>query len=123
MGLFDTTQLGLEQAISGAALRQRAIANNIANANTAGYKRVDVDFHSALQDALSGPDAKGALEKGLGLSPQTDNATASRADGNNVDIDTEMANLSQNALEYQSLVQVARARLTMLQIAMNVRQA
>jgi flagellar basal-body rod protein FlgB len=39
------------------------------------------------------------------------------ADGNNVDIDTEMASLSQNALDYQSLVAVASARLKMLSIA------
>jgi flagellar basal-body rod protein FlgB len=122
VGVFDTTQLGLEQAISGAALRQRAIANNIANANTAGYKRVDVDFHSALNEALAAPDPKAKLH-GLTFGTTTDTSTASRADGNNVDIDAEMARLSQNSLEYQSLVQVARARMQMLQIAMGTRQA
>jgi flagellar basal-body rod protein FlgB len=122
VGVFDTTQLGLEQAISGAALRQRAIANNIANANTAGYKRVDVDFHAALDQALSAPDPKAQLKK-LTFDTTTDTSTSTRADGNNVDIDAEMANLSQNSLEYQSLVQVARARMQMLQIAMGTRQA
>lgn len=122
MGLFDTTQLGLEQALAGATLRQRAIANNIANANTAGYKRTDVDFHSALAQALDAPDAADRL-KNISFSTQTDSASSTRADGNNVDIDTEMANLSQNSLEYQSLVTVARARLTMLQIAMGTRQS
>lgn len=122
MGVFDTTQLGLEQAISGAALRQRAIANNIANANTAGYKRVDVDFHSALDQALSAPDPKAKL-KSLAFETTTDTSSSTRADGNNVDIDAEMANLSQNSLEYQSLVQVARARMQMLQIAMGTRQS
>ena len=122
MGLFDTTQLGLEQALSGAALRQRAIANNIANANTAGFKRSDVDFHSALAEALGAPDAQSSL-KGLSFKTETDSSSAMRADGNNVDIDQEMANLSQTSLEYQSLVTVARARLAMLQIAMGTRQS
>ena len=122
MGLFDTTQLGLEQALSGAALRQRAIANNIANANTAGYKRTDVDFHAALAEALASPDAPSKL-KSLSFQTQTDSSSATRADGNNVDIDQEMANLSQTSLEYQSLVTVARARLSMLQIAMGTRQS
>ena len=122
MGLFDTTQLGLEQALSGASLRQRAIANNIANANTAGFKRSDVDFHSALSAALAAPDAQSKLE-GLSFKTETDTSSATRADGNNVDIDQEMANLSQTSLEYQSLVTVSRARLTMLQIAMGTRQS
>lgn len=122
MGLFDTTQLGLEQALSGAALRQRAIANNIANANTAGYKRQDVDFHAALSVAMEAPDAASRVQ-GLQFAPQTDASSSSRPDGNNVDIDAEMASLSENSLEYNSLVQVSRARLSMLQIAMGTRQA
>lgn len=122
MGLFDTTQLGLEQALSGAALRQRALANNIANANTAGYKRSDVDFHSTLAQVLGSPGAAEKL-KGITFTAETDTTSSTRADGNNVDIDSEMANLSQNSLEYQSLVTVARARLSMLQIAMGTRQS
>jgi len=122
VGLFDTTQLGLEQALSGAQLRQRAIANNIANANTAGYKRSDVDFHSALAQALGAPDAQSKLKQ-LSFKTETDTSSATRADGNNVDIDQEMANLSETSLEYQSLVVVTRARMQMLQIAMGTRQS
>ena len=40
-----------------------------------------------------------------------------QADGNNVDVDTEMAKLSENALDYQSLVSVSNARLKMLSTA------
>ena len=52
MGLFDTTQIALERAMSGSMARQQALSQNIANANTPGYQRVDVDFHSALASAL-----------------------------------------------------------------------
>ena len=51
--LFDTTQLALERAISGASQRHAALAANLANVTTPGYQRVDVDFHSALQGALA----------------------------------------------------------------------
>jgi len=44
--LFDTTQAALEATIAGASQRQQALASNLANANTPGYQRVDVDFHS-----------------------------------------------------------------------------
>ena len=58
MELFDTTQIGLERALTGASLRQEAIASNIANVNTPGYRRQDVDFQSALQAAWGqGKDA------------------------------------------------------------------
>ena len=58
MGPFDVTQALLERAMSGASLRQTALSNNIANANTAGYKRSDVDFASTLAGALDSGDAK-----------------------------------------------------------------
>ncbi len=45
-----------------------------------------------------------------------------QADGNNVDVDTEMSNLSANALDYQSLIAVASARLKMLQTAIGTGQ-
>ena len=57
MELFDSTQQLLMGALHGAAARQSALAQNLANANTAGYQRVDVDFHSALQQA-AGADAR-----------------------------------------------------------------
>ena len=54
MDLFDTTQLALERASQGVSLRQRTVAENLANANTPGYRRRDVEFHDALDSAMSG---------------------------------------------------------------------
>src|SRR3954453_14340866 len=97
MPLFDTTQLGLERAISGAAQRQTALASNVANANTPGYKPKDVDFHSALQSAF----ASGAGAKEVASTPfaETTQTGTMRPDGSGVDVDVESAKLSQNALE------------------------
>lgn len=101
--------------MSGAALRQSVLANNIANANTPGYQRMDVNFHGALAQAMASGDA-GAIESAQ-FSPQTVRQTM-KADGNGVDIDTESAAMAQNGLEYESLVSVAKQRLTILQYAM-----
>jgi flagellar basal-body rod protein FlgB len=114
-GLYDTTQVALERALAGASLRQQALANNVANINTAGFKRSDVDFHSAIAAAMSG--GKERLES-LSFAPAVDNATTMRADGNNVDADQEMAALAENGVEYQALIAVAKSRLQMLQIVM-----
>jgi flagellar basal-body rod protein FlgB len=116
MELFDTTQLGLERAISGAEMRQSVLAANVANANTPGYKPKDVDFHSALRTAFA---SGGDVEKAP-ITETTSDAVM-RADGSGLDIDVEASKLSQNGLEYQALVQAARGRIDILESAMGVR--
>ena len=118
MQLFDTVHITLERAIQGSAMRHEALAANMANVNTAGYRRQDVDFHSALQAAMPGGDA---TISAMPISAQTDGAAPLRADGNSVDVDAESANLAQNALEYQALTQVLGARNDIIAIAMGVR--
>jgi flagellar basal-body rod protein FlgB len=121
--LFDTTQIALERAISGASQRNEALAANLANANTPGYQRVDVDFHSALSAALSSQDssAQRSTLDGLSFSPQVDaSAGATRADGSTVDVEAESAKLSANALEQQAAVQVAKTRIAIMQSAIGV---
>ena len=119
--LFDTTQLALERAIEGAGKRHQALAANIANANTPGYQRVDVDFHTTLASAVSrGEETREALQS-LSFSPARDaSAGAVRADGSTVDVDAESAKLAANALEHQAAVQVAHARIGILKSAMGV---
>jgi flagellar basal-body rod protein FlgB len=121
--LFDTTQIALERAISGASQRNEALAANLANANTPGYQRVDVDFHSALASAMSSRDAsaqRNALDS-MTFTPQADlSAGATRADGSTVDVEAESAKLSANALEQQAEVQIAKTRIGILQSAIGV---
>ena len=117
--LFDTTQLALERAISGASQRHAALAANLANVNTPGYQRVDVDFHSALQGAMAGDDPHREVGRAA-FSPQRDGAAVSRADGNGVDADAESAKIAANALEQQAAVTVAQTRIAILKSAMGV---
>jgi len=119
VNLFDTTQLGLQRAISGAGMRQATIAGNIANANTPGYERKDVDFHTALRSALDATSPAAAVQ-GTTFEATTARTGAMRADGNGVDIDVENATMAANALEYETLVSVARGRTDVLRSAMGV---
>jgi flagellar basal-body rod protein FlgB len=116
--LYDNTQLALERAISGASLRQEVLSNNLANAETPGFQRSDVDFHSTLAAAMKTGSA--SRIDSTSFSPQTDPQTL-RADGNGVDIDVESANMAKNGLEYEALVSVAKARIGIIQSAMGVR--
>jgi flagellar basal-body rod protein FlgB len=117
--LFDTTQAALEGVIAGTTQRHQALAANLANANTPGYQRVDVDFHSSLAAALGSEDSKDALHS-VKFAAQVDSSGATRADGSSVDVDSESARLAPNALEHQAAVQVAHARIGILKSAMGV---
>jgi len=117
MSLFDTTQLSLEAALRGSSLRQTLLTDNLANVNTPGYQRKDVDFHAQLADAMQ----TGAPLESVAFSPTVDSSRTVRADGSGIDADQESAELAKNGLEYEALVQVAGARTTILQIAMGVR--
>ncbi|MDI9508261.1 MAG: flagellar basal body rod protein FlgB [Bacillota bacterium] len=100
----------LKKAADASWKRNEVIANNIANVDTPGYKRKDVQFESYLKGALTGD---GSLDKrvanvrmdNLNAQVYTDHANLSyRMDGNNVDIDTESANLAENQIRYYSLM-------------------
>jgi flagellar basal-body rod protein FlgB len=107
MQLFDSAHIALERALQGSSMRHAALSENIANVNTPGYQRRDVDFHTALRAAM--PGGSGAIAS-VPFAPAVDGAAPVRTDGNSVDIDRENAALAQNALEYEAMTQVLRAR-------------
>lgn len=99
-----TDMLGL--ALDATWKRNKAISENIANVDTPGYKRQDVSFESYFERALKSNDPE-TIEKLRRVEPKvyTDNASLSyRKDGNNVDVDTEMVNLAENQLRYNTLI-------------------
>jgi flagellar basal-body rod protein FlgB len=112
VGLFDVTSSALEVAIRGTEQRQTVLANNLANVNTPGFKRSDVSFQGALADALqsSGGGDTSAVDA-TPLQTTTDSSTSMRADGNNVDVDSESANLAKNQLLFDSVMAIDTKRL------------
>jgi flagellar basal-body rod protein FlgB len=100
----------LDKAADASWKRNEVISNNIANVDTPGYKRKDVQFESYLMSALAGDNSLDERVSDVDLSTldasvYTDNASLSyRLDGNNVDIDTESANLAENQVRYYALL-------------------
>jgi flagellar basal-body rod protein FlgB len=80
----------LERYMDVLSARQRLVASNIANADTPGYRTVDLDFQGELSNA--GALAPRAVEV---------NGLEVRADGNNVSLDREARLLAENALRFQ----------------------
>ncbi len=104
----------LDKAADAAWIRNDAIANNIANATTPGYKRQDVAFESELRKALGFDTCEPMDDKVAGVNtrlnslnpiPYIDNAGFSyRLDGNSVDIENENVMMAENQLKYQGLM-------------------
>ncbi len=101
----------LDKAADASWTRETLIANNIANADTPGYKRQDLDFQSLLMDEL-GRYKYTSLDqkvKNMDLSKlkagvYTDHRGYSyRLDKNNVDPDTEQVELASEQIKYQAL--------------------
>jgi flagellar basal-body rod protein FlgB len=108
----------LRAAMSGLAARQRAIANNVANVDTPNFKASEVRFEDALKSAISSgrpgtPPDQSSLNASASRSTLVD-ATSMRADGNNVDIDREMAILGETNLTYSAITQIMSSRLGIL---------
>lgn len=140
----DLTTATLIAAMRGGMARQQVLSQNIANADTPGYKRLDVSFEGALADAVSSDRAatssgRGAVGSGTqwwdrpsglrhagtsslqtaGVTPATtrDDTTTVRADGSNVDADNEMAELASNQLAYNTATDLLAARFAQMRTA------
>jgi flagellar basal-body rod protein FlgB len=88
----------LARIMSAASLRARVLASNIANQNTPGYKRQDVHFEQALREELNGASAGPRTE----WRPEIDSVTPARPDGNNVNLELELASLRENRILYET---------------------
>ena len=115
MSLADTTQVALDTAMRGDWMRQTLITDNIANANTPGYQREALNFHGQLQAALQ----NGTSPAQIALQPEVQPGVVN-PEGNGVSIDQESAQLAENGLEYQAIVQVMGARDEILRSAMGL---
>ena len=94
------------------AARQKLTASNIANVDTPGYKTKDIEFNSALAEASSNPNSNLAT-----LATDVPNL-ATKADGNNVSLDREARNLSENALRFHIAGQMVQNQIRLTRTAM-----
>ncbi|MGM0380684.1 MAG: flagellar basal body rod protein FlgB [bacterium] len=103
---FNTIDM-YQDALNGSAKRHEAIADNLSNVNTPGYKRKEVSFQKSLKQAYMsnnsgfGPEGfEDSDRKPVKANVFQVKDTSMRNDKNNVDPDREMAKLSKNTLYY-----------------------
>lgn len=117
----DPTSAALAKTLDGCATRDRVLAHNIANAETPGFTRADVSFEEAISAALSSSDNRptAQLDALSRVEPtvQDDLQTPRRPDGNNVEMEREMAALAENSLQFDSTAQMLAMKLRVLRLA------
>jgi len=103
LGNNDAVVTLLGAALDGYSLRQRVIADNIANVDTPGFRARSVEFESALRDAAADPErAVDEMSGGLRVTTTT-TQTPVGADGNGVDLRKEALAAIQTQFQYQLL--------------------
>lgn len=109
-----------KRLLDATALRQEAIAGNIANAETPGYKRVDLDRSFAAEFAarLRAGDPASAPKPSLAVDTA---ASAERADGNTVEVDKELLAMGKNGAEFEVLTEFVSGSLKQLRMAITGR--
>ena len=128
--LFTKTMSLMGKGLDAASLRNTVISNNLANVDTPGFKRSDVVFEDELRKALT----KTGQIQGMitnpkhipigspsvsNISPKVElqNDTTMRNDGNNVDIDREMALMAKNTITYSALAQMLNGNFSKIRSA------
>ncbi len=110
--LSDPVGAILGSALDGIALRQRVIADNIANVDTPHYRASSVDFETSLRSAISSGDL-GAAD--LGLAPTlTATDTPVGANDNNVDLRKETLAAVQSQFQYQMITRATSDRFALI---------
>ncbi len=113
----DATFAVLGKALDAYSLRHRVSANNLANAATPGFKRSYVSFERELGEVVrkSGGDRKKLVTglRDMELTASLDELTESREDGNNVDMEQEVAEMSKNNIRYAGASSIVKKKLEM----------
>ena len=123
----------LEASLNHRLAMQEVTASNIVNANTPGFRALGYEFESQLQDAvgnsetlslkttdarhsrIAGVSGDGRIKPDVFVKPSETVGN----DGNTVDIDREMADLSKNQILYRSTIELLNRKLGMLRYGIN----
>ena len=122
----------ITSALEGLTARQRTIADNVANVDTPEFKASRVSFETALKQANGSVDqplkmfkvqnavaAPGEAPTDMKPTVIQETNEGRRNDGNNVDIDREMLELSDTNVRFNALIQVMNSKMSSLRYAIN----
>ena len=116
------------RALNAYSLKQSVIAQNIANVETPGYKRKDIDFDSILNQKISDSDGFHLHMRATNAGHMTNRLTfeanvisdfshSMRMDKNSLNIESEMAEQSKNSIRYNTMISRVDSEFRRLQSA------
>jgi len=109
----------LEAGIKAESLRQKAIANNVANLQTPGYRRIDVKFEQLLAKAL-GSNGAANLDDVIPQIYQP-RQTPVKSNGNDVSLETEVGEMIKNSLRHKLFVRLLHKKYLGMQAAITTK--
>ena len=119
VAIVDNNTVGLlSLALDAAAMRQQAIAQNIANANTPGYQRIGVSFEDQI-DQLKQAVRQGQVPSPATLASFQPVFQQVGLAGDGVPLELEMAALSENTLHHQALLKALNKQMALVSLAIN----
>lgn len=127
--VFDKSVPAITKVMDLSLKRNEAITSNIANAETPGYRAVDVDFAGELERAFHTDPYTGLKKtnsRHMDLQSHSasrfveDQSGATRADGNNVDLDIQMGKLVLNSGKFTTGASMIRKKLQMMREAIRM---
>ena len=109
----------IDAGIKAEQLRQKAIANNLANLQTPGYRAIDVKFEELLSRAFS---ADGNVDTDE-ISPDIYQpaVTTLKSDGNDVSLEAEVGKMVKNSLKHTTYVRLLKKLYDQMDLAINVK--
>lgn len=114
--LFGPQINNIGRAMSRATERQALLSGNLANVNTPGYKRKDIDFNIVLDEEM-GRGANSFAQADKSSHDAQSQPTSATADGNNVDLEHEVMSLAETELRFQTLARMTNKYFSNLNYA------
>jgi flagellar basal-body rod protein FlgB len=108
----------IEVGIKAEGLRQKAIANNVANLETPGYRRLDVKFEEVLAKTLDSSDSVDLNN----IEPEVyqPKKTPIKNNGNDVNLESEVGAMIKNSLRHKTFIRLLSNRYKQIEMAINV---
>lgn len=110
----------LDTGIRAQSLRQKVVANNIANLNTANFRRSEVKFEDMLADAIDSPSQLTRLHEIEGEVYQP-HETPVDPRGNDVNLDLEVGEMLKAVSRHKTYVKLLKKMYSQMELAMQDR--
>jgi len=109
----------INAGIKAESLRQKAIANNVANLETPGYRRIDVKFEELLAKCLR---SSGELDLNeIEAQIYRPKKTPVKSNGNDVNLEAEIGQMVKNTLRHKTYIRLLSKKYSQIDLAINIK--